>query len=82
MNDELNKINNQIIRNNNVLEKINVILEFYNGLKESKPLKKQKSEKAIKIEEIITNYNGSKRLTLKMISLFYMKKYSDKNEMN
>ena len=78
LNDELNNINNQIIRNNEELEKINVIPEFYNGLKESKPLKKQKSEKAIKIQKIIHNYNGSKRLTLKMISLFYLEEYSDK----
>ncbi len=38
----------------------------------------QKSEKVIKIQKIIDNYNGSKRLTLKMISLLYLEEYSEK----
>lgn len=78
LNDELICINNLINRNDDELEKINSIPEFYNGLKNSIQLKKQKSEKAIKIEKIINNYSGSKRLTLKMISLLYLEEYSAK----
>ena len=78
LNDELNNINIIINKNNDELEIINIIPEFYNSLKNSILLKKQKSEKAVKFEKIIDNYKGSKRLTLKKVSLLYFKEYFDK----
>ena len=49
---------------------------FYEMFKNLKEIPRNQSNNAIRIKRIIENYNGEKRLTLKMISLIYEKEYS------
>jgi transposase len=57
---------------------IDVLKIFSDKLNDLKEIDESKSEKAIKIKEIIDKYNGEKRLTLKMISLEYYNKYTER----
>ena len=57
---------------------IDVLKIFSDRLNNMKEIDESKSEKAIKIKEIIDNYNGKKRLTLKMIGIEYYKQYAQK----
>lgn len=59
---------------NNIL--IDVLKYYANRIKDMKEVDQSNSEKAIKIKEIIDNYNGKKRLTLKMICIEYYKQHS------
>jgi len=55
---------------------IDVLQIFYDRIKDLIEVKQTNSKKANEIKEIVDNYVGQKRLTLKMISLEYYKKYS------
>ena len=44
---------------------------FYNGFNNLKIIKRTKSFKVLRIENIITEFTGEKRLTLKMIFALY-----------
>lgn len=59
---------------NNAL--IDILKIYSKKIKDMKEVDQTKSEKAVKIKEIIDNYNGKKRITLKMISIEYFKRYS------
>ena len=75
LSEEIQKIkeSDKVNKDNNF---INVIKIYANRIKELVEIKQINSENADRIKEIVDNYCGQKRITLKMISLEYSKKYS------
>ena len=61
---------------NNINKVISVLKIYSDRIKDLIEVKQKNSEMANKIKEIIDNYDGEKRITLKMISMEYFRKFS------
>ena len=62
---------------NNINKVISVLKIYSDRIKDLIEVKQKNSEMANKIKEIIDNYDGEKRITLKMISMEYFRKFGE-----